>query len=335
MRKTMSVVIAWTFLTGCTPNQQVERSVLSLEKEERLSSSELLLSKDSSHYFQDLKMVDDYFGLLDKDNDTALYIYKQGGYQFPVFTLSRGTGKHQIENASFLQEVRPASENGFTLMDNNFRKKQVKLVNGRWKTQSNLLSNAIIHSHQLNETEKELYGVPYLHVQAYPFYYCNPEEGYYWVGADTAIAKVLTYSNPDAYACSLCVNEKKDKVVSAYRFTNYISFYTLKGDLLKTIRIGDSPIYPIYQYTGVLDMVNTTKCFIDICGTERYVYCLYSGSADYLAPPYLIAFKWNGEHHKTWLLDQNIRAMDIFGDKCLIGIRTGRNKEQRVYRYML
>ena len=330
--KTINLLIVWIFMVGCT--RQTERSVLILEEQEPLSS-ECLLSKDSAHYFQDLKMTNGNLCLLDADDDTALWIYRQDGYQFPIFILPRGVGKHQIENATFLQEVRSKSEKGFTLLDNNLYKKQIKPINERWEIQSNSLSNAIIHSHQLNETKKELYGVPYLHAQAYPFYYYNPEEGYYWVEADTTIAKVLTYSNPDAYACSLCVNEKMDRVVSAYRFTNYISFYTLKGDLLKTIRIGNSPVYPIYLYTGTLDMVNTTKCFIDICGTERYVYCLYSGSTDYKAPTHLIAFKWNGEHHKTWLLNQNIRAMDVWDDTYLVGIKTGQDKEQKVYRYAI
>lgn len=169
----------------------------------------------------------------------------------------------------------------------------------------------------------------------YPFYYYNTSEGYYWVEADSCVHRQLAYK-PDCYLCELCVHEKKDRAVIAYRFTNYVTFYNLEGNIGTNIRIGQTAIAPKWIKTGALDTENTTKCLLDVCGTPDYLYCLYSGSADYATPTYLIAFHWNGKPYKTWQLDSYIRTMSVTNDnKTCYVVRSLPNKAQAISYYTL
>ena len=72
----------------------------------------------------------------------------------------------------------------------------------------------------------------------------------------------------------------------------------------------DERIYPQLKETGVLDAENTTKYLLDVCGTPDHLYCLYSESADYAAPAYLID-KYTHENDKA-------NANLYYGRLCLL-----------------
>ena len=59
-------------------------------------------------------------------------------------------------------------------------------------------------------------------------------------------------------------------------------FYDLKGTYQRSFTYGKEPIVPLLKKNDTqVDVLGTTKCFIDICGTDQYVYCLYDGSVDF------------------------------------------------------
>ena len=71
------------------------------------------------------------------------------------------------------------------------------------------------------------------------------------------------------------MNERQNSVVAALRFFNQIDFYDLKGTYQRSFTYGKEPIVPLLKKNDTqVDVLGTTKCFIDIFGTDRYVYCL-------------------------------------------------------------
>ena len=97
-----------------------------------------------------------------------------------------------------------------------------------------------------------------------------------------------------AYLPNLCVNERQNSVVAALRFFNQIDFYDLKGTYQRSFTYGKEPIVPLLKKNDTqVDVLGTTKCFIDIFGTDQYVYCLYDGSADFSNLSTLLVLSWD------------------------------------------
>ena len=290
-------LFACLLLTNCQSDQ-----TLLLDEAQPLQAT-LLFEKDSNNYIYDIKATETHLAILNQENDTMLTVYEEGKYDSPIFIVGPATYQEAVLRKPHLQPEDP-------LFD-------------------------VCNSFQYNRTQKEIYAVPFRPDLPYPFYYYNTSEGYYWVEADSCVHRQLAYK-PDCYLCELCVHEKKDRAAIAYRFTNYVTFYDLEGNIKTNIRIGQTAIAPKWIKTGALDTENTTKCLLDVCGTPDYLYCLYSGSADYATPTYLIAFHWNGKPYKTWQLDSYIRTMSVTNDnKTCYVVRSLPNKAQAISYYTL
>lgn len=332
MRNKYSVFFLSLLLTNC---QTDNLSIISLDNAQPLKAT-LLFVKDSSNYIYELKASNTNIAILDQESDTLFSLYEKDNYAAPIFVIKQdSTFNRAWQKPYFSKEV--ATNGEILLVKDNSSFYRLSSEGTNWKFSQEGRSFHVINSFQYNRTQNEIYAVPFQQTQSYPnpFYYYNPTEGYYWVNADSSVQLQLA-DDPISYLCELCVNEKADKVVAAYRFTNHITFYNLTGEIEKNIRIGSNTIVPKRLGTGALDIQNTTKCILNVCGTPRYLYCLYSGSCDYTAPAYLIAFKWNGKHHKTWCLNKNIRTISVSNDnKTCYAVESIPNKAQIVSCYML
>ena len=329
MKKKYAILFLIFLLTNC----HTDNLSISLDTAQPLEAIPLFI-KGSSNYIYELKVTDTHLVVLDQESDTILSAYEKNDYTTPIFSIKRDFPSQKIlHKLHFSKEV---SEKEQIILTNNntcFYRLFTKDMN--WELIQEGLSFSVINSFQYNRTQNEIYAVPFHSTQTYPFYYYNPTEGYYWVDADTTVQHQLS-SDPNSYLCELCVNEKANKAVAAYRFANYITFYDLKGNIEKNIRIGSSPVVPQRLETGALDVKNTTKCILDVCGTPQYLYCLYTGSTDYAVSAYLIAFKWNGKHHKTWRLNKNIRTISVSNDnKTCYTVESLPDKVQMVSCYTL
>ena len=250
MRTLMSILLLGVWLTSCQQEKQIERQVLSLDKTATILQGKSLFKADSNHYFYDIKSAGNYLACLDDSCQTVLSVYAKDNIQQPVFTALRGRKKGELQKPHFRQEV--TKENSFLLVNDNSRYMKLYTENGDWILQQEKDWFNVKNSFYFNRTEKELYAVPYAYEMPYPFYYYNPEEGYYWVDADSTVMQILS-SHSDAYLCNLCVNEKEKVVAAAYRFTNAITFYDLEGNIQKHIRLGDI-FFPITKDMGVVDV---------------------------------------------------------------------------------
>jgi hypothetical protein len=76
------------------------------------------------------------------------------------------------------------------------------------------------------------------------------------------------------------------------------------------------------------DEEHTQKHFIQLYGTAKYVYALYSGSPDFRAETKVFVFKWNGTYVKTFYTPGQtlIKIAVAPSNKYLIGmVRNSRN----------
>lgn len=58
-----------------------------------------------------------------------------------------------------------------------------------------------------------------------------------------------------------------------------------------------------------LDAEQSKKCFIDICSSDQYVFCLFDGSTDFTGNSVIYVFDWNGKHKATLQADRNLRKI--------------------------
>lgn len=166
--------------------------------------------------------------------------------------------------------------------------------------QSFLLSN----SQNCNITKNKLFAFNMQKSRNSPCYiYSNSE--YFWIKPDPILREKNIY--PLLYINHLCVNEKTNTIAIAYRFTNHISFYDFEGNLKRTIKIGAD----MTPRQIDLDDLNIIKYFIGIYGTEKHLYCLYSGSTDLSTSSKIFKFNWNGKFIESFLLDRPIETFAI------------------------
>ena len=319
-------------LGGCSP-KKAEKIVVSTEAIP-LQSETILFSKDSSSYFYDLKITEDYLLFLDNSSDTILQAYGNDN-RMKLFSL-KGRGDSALFKPQFTKSDLQKTKNGAQIIDNDLYSKILVLKEGKVLISSSFLSQNMINSFDYNITSREIYAVPTNGRSDYQFFSYNTTDDYYWVDGDSIIKQKIG-NIPAAYLSHLCVKEQADVVVSAMRFTNSVQFYDLKGKLKQVIKFGENTILPIKTGDGKsLDILNTPKCFIGICGTSKYVYCLYNGTSDFSSPSNILVFNWSGDHISTLQCNRGLRNIAVDEDNSsLIALSSRTDGGTDVLKYKL
>lgn len=333
----VTVLTALLFLS-CKERKEVYKDYSVSGETIPLTQGKTIFTKDGDCYFYDLRVSDSFYLFLDKQSDTTLWIYRNKEVPELVPSVKRNFSREDLWKPVFTKEVDPKKDTVF-LVDNNLYLKRLVLneanKNVALSTLS-LLNRNEVYSTDYNITKKEMYAVPIMRGRKNPFYFFNPDSGYYWVDAPAALSQNMP-PNAVSYTNSICVNEDANTVVSAFRFTNCLSFYQLDGTLRTTVRFGNDLIIPqLSSNPKELDVKGSIKCFIHICGTPRYVYCLYAGSSDFSGKSRIVVFQWNGRHLKTWEVDRSLRSISVDkSDKYVVAIASNEDGGQDIVRYEL
>ena len=288
---------------------------------------------DDGSYIHALKIKNGYSFLLDDKNDSILRIYRNEELRYPVRYILKGTGRNDLQKPSFCKEIAEIPYKGIRVLDNDSYLKIIDpdtdslvsptcIINGLWNnTDYNFMSGKI-------------YALPFSPYKNCPFFFYNETNGYYWVDPDKSVAKSLL-QKPVAYSACMVLNEKKKRIVTAYRYTNHISFYNLDGILEQSFFTDKKIVVPIAVRNSI-DIEASRKCFIEIYGTERYVYCLYDGSVDFSNNSRLYIYTWDGKFQGAISLDRNIRTFAVSEDDCFI-IAISRSKQggQDILKYKI
>lgn len=85
-----------------------------------------------------------------------------------------------------------------------------------------------------------------------------------------------------------------------------------------------------------MDVLGTTKCFIDIFGTDQYVYCLYDGSADFSNLSTLLVLSWDGQLKKRLNFDRSIKRIAVDpSDRFLVALALDESGALDVVKYSI
>lgn len=334
MKSTAWFILLTIFFTAC--QEQATRHTI-LEVADKNLKGEIWQTESGKSY-TDLQITDTHYLFADKEADTVLYAIDrknpQKGYVYGLNDNSPG----KFRSIEFVKSNTryPAIKDAVWLIDDKCLLKQVKCSADSISTlQSIQLPNNLDRSTDYNFTTNEIFGVSTIGYLNSPYYFFNPDSGYYRVDAYYTSQKKYKRTRY-AYMTNLCVNEKRETAVSALRFFNSVQFYNLRGEIKQIISFGKDPITPQNSSADALDFDNSIKCFIHIYGTDKFIYCLYDGSSALNQLSKIVIFKWNGKHVKTIQADHILKKIAVDpSDAFILTLASDREGEQIVVKYDL
>ena len=311
----------------------------------QLLIGEILLSGTDSCLYYDLQITDSFWVFLDYKSDTVIQVFEHSSkLDRPYSYALRGKDKNEFFNPEFTKSI-SFQNNVVSLVDDKLFFKEIALD----KKENDCISSVsktkligengvhdLIRSIEYNYTEQELYAVSLGKNVISQFYFFNPDSGYYWVDPYPKV-NIPFPEKSVLYKTNLCVNERKKSIVSALRLMNNLQFYNLRGEMLSAVTFGDSLFFPkIDANNKAIDILNSTKHFINVYGTSKYVYCLYDGSPNYSNQSMILIFNWEGKHITTLQVDRNLRKMAIDkADSYIIAIASNEEGGRDVIKYSL
>lgn len=282
---------------------------------EKELSGELYWHIDSLYPIQDLKIKRDYLITIHANCDTILQIRDINTPDKLYDYVLYGKAEGELIKPLFVKNnpVSEASTDELWIVDNYSYLKKIKLSGAEKQKMSITALPGYEDSKDYNISTKEIYATPLSPQKFYSYFFFNPDSGYYWVDNHA-----MNDLSPEyvGYLTNLCINEKHESVVSAYRFSNEVQFYDMAGNLNRTFVVNDSLIlpktYPDNQHSECnIDIANTPKCFVDIYGTDEYVYILYDGSIYFSNPSTIYVFEWNGRLSTILKSPKNFKKIAI------------------------
>lgn len=320
-----TIVLFSTFF-GCRKSEYV---YYKLDPEDYVNTKGLIISNLTNHNIYNLKATKDYYCFLTKKDNHIIHICKKDQSHIYEKILPTDSLSSQNKTYYFTKEVSPISKNN-TLYMTKGKKQLLKLHITDDSIDIDTLPACLpFGSTEYNIILNTYFASTFQRANKSPYFrFSNTEV--LWTKPDPLIKNKI--GNSLYYINHLCISEKHKRTVVAYRFMNFLSFYDLNGNLQCTIEIGTNK----FPHKIELGDANIKKYFIDIYGTEKYVYCLYSGSSDLSVPSRILKFNWNGKHIDTFLLDRPIQLFAVDEKKeCIIAASSYNTKGQDLIKYIL
>lgn len=326
LKNIIFAIILFSTLLGCGKSKY---DYYKLELENNLNSKGITISNLTDQDIYNLKATKDYYCFLTKKDKYTMHIYKNDHNHIYKQILPADSLPNQNEKYYFTKEVSHKSNSNILYITRD-KKQLMKLhITDDYVDIDTLTTSIPPSSKEYNILSNTYYVSTLQRADKSPYYRFSNSE-FLWTKPDTLIKKKI--GNSVSYINHLCVSDKHKRAVVAYRFVNFLSFYDLDGNLQCTVEIGTNK----FPHEIELGDANITKYFIDIYGTEKYVYCLYSGSSDLSVPSRILKFNWNGKHINTFLLDRPIQQFAVNEKKkCIIAISSYNTEGQDIIEYKL
>lgn len=334
MKSIVRFIILMTLFNACI--EQAIKHTIPEDADKNLKGE--IWQAASGKSYTDLQITDSHYLFADKEADTVLYALDKKNPQKGYIYGLKDNSPEEFHSIEFVKSNTryPVIKDAVWLIDDKRLLKQIKCsVDSISILQSIQLPNALDRSYDYNFTKDEIFGVSTMGYLNSPYYFFNPDSGYYRVNAYNIPQKKYKRTRY-AYMTNLCVNEKKETVVSALRFFNSVQFYNLRGEIKQIISFGEVPIAPQTYSADALDFDDSIKCFIHTYGTDKFVYCLYDGSLALNQLSKIVIFKWNGKHVKTIQADHILKKIAVDpSDTFLLALASDNEGEQIVVKYNL
>lgn len=346
MKQYVWVIIMSLLLSSCGEKRKSKKTFRSYSIPTQIDqqlSGEVVLESDRIGNFYDIAITDDYYVFLGYYSDTLVHVYTKKDLS-PYLVGLRESKRPTFEFPSFIKYnyENKGEKNVIDVWDNDMRNIKHYQLNDASSapylvTSAKPFTEKFRASNSCSITRDEIYGVAFSPSRPATYYSFNEKAGYYHVVPYPVIPGFTsTETNRTLYSGSICVNEEKGVIVAALRFVNSVNFYNLNCDIIEAPAFGESYIYPVESYKNEFDIQKSTKCFIDVASTDKYVYCLYDGTADYSANSTIVIFDWDGNHIKNLKADRNLRKIAVDKkDKNILSIATNKTGEREVVMYPL
>lgn len=311
-----------------------------VRKESVLLKGNILLEGRADKRYDEVGLTDSYLILLDRKSDTIIQVFKKDDLSHLHAFALKGYGSTYFSSPEFVRSNTKdaAGKDEFWIVDNRLTFNRVQITTDSLCSDHKYISiYDLMPSTYYNITSKEIYAVPIVEKDVFgSFCYANEKDGVYWVDPPKE-EKAYRLCKSIAYLPNLCVNERQNSVVAALRFFNRIDFYDLKGTYQRSVTYGRKPIAPLLAADGrKVDVLGSVKCFIDLFGTNRYVYCLYDGSVDFSNAFTLLVFTWDGRLKNSFRLDRSVRRIAVDeDDRFIVGLSPDENGIYDVIKYEL
>lgn len=281
-------------------------------------SGEVIFAGHNTHNYYDIAITDDYYAFMDYYSDTLLQVRDKK--DFSLYQIEKREREHFIiSHPSFTKYdyINKDKKNAITIWDNDSHTlKRIDLNQTQASPCVSVESSSLLEYDPGNGsancclTQSKLYAVSFNSSKAQVFY-SNGATRQYAIPPYPGI----TVSMPDdvrrkAYASDLVINEEKGVIVAALRFVDCVNFYNLNCEMTSSASFADYYTIPISDITNkYMDAERSKKCFIDICSSEEYVFCLFDGSTDFTNNSVIYVFDWEGKHEATLQAERSLRKI--------------------------
>lgn len=306
--------VAGILLLLCAGCAKQPLSYTVLTEKNVLLTSEVWKQGEASFHYTDIYVTDQYYAFTCHKSDTLIQVFAKNDPANCIGILVKDEKRRHAYPIDFVKSNtrNDADNDDIWVVENKRDLKQLRLLNNSLSAVKTIfLGVATEESTSYNFTKEEVYGVPTSGSLDKAFYFFQPDSGYYWVEMYGATNKVKKHyhKNPYAALSTLVVNENKNAIVCGFLFFNQIQFFDLRGDIVRSVTIGEGTVMPANNNVGSLDYPKSTKCVLDVCGTDNYVYCLYDGTKEFEKTSLILVFKWDGTHVKTYQTDQMLKKI--------------------------
>lgn len=338
MKIVLYLGIITLFLFSCCDKNKVNYIINATEANS--IKGDILFSKGNSNYYFDIEITENYIILLDSESDSVVQVYGKCSNNENAKLISVKKSDNNLMKPVFTKSIKRKNrkENIINIIDNNMYSRSIAIKKDKKEIeiQSSLLSGNITPCVDYAIVGKELYGTPKNSYKNYLFYYFNTDSGYYWVNSPSFLIKEAS-GNPYILVSNLYANEDKSVIATALRYSNYVCFFDLHGNLQSTIKFGSENISPKTKpIDNELDAPNSIKCFINMYGTSKYLYCLYTGSNDFSTKSKILVFNWDKKHIATLQTDRSLRCISVDEkDQYILGVSSNESDGQDIIQYQL
>ena len=280
-------------------------------------SGEVIFAGQGIHNYYDVAITNDYYAFMDYYSDTFLQIRSKKDLSL------HGIGEREkdtfiIAYPSFTKYdyINKNNKNKVSVWDNDSRKlKRMDLdqTSPALSAESESMSDYGLKDGCTNccITPKELYAVQFNPHKPQVFFSSNKTNGQYAVpGYPQITVPIPATVLQKGYASDLTLNEEKGVIVAALRFIDCVNFYDMNCDMTASVSFADYYTIPVPDITNkYLNAEQSKKCFIDICSSEQYVFCLFDGSTNFTGNSVIYVFDWDGKQQAVLQADRNLRKI--------------------------
>lgn len=330
------------FFFACSEEKEFTSETVSAQPMQSLSG-EVFLHGNSLSNYESLCIRDALLGLLDNRSDTVLQVF---GLKDAMRVFAGTEINHPVGSLSFIHTPGLRRDAAFLVMENDtkqvwdisFRSKKDPLL--VWEKASlpfSLEMTKLPRSYDYYVTPTGIYAADSYPERIGGFYCYQPDKKFVFPKTHDYITSEAAHSL-ESYRVYISVNDACDRICAASRYTNTIHFYYVKTNAqFKRVQLGEELIEPFYSTEiNRVDPERSRKCFTEVYGTKRYVYCLYSGSTDFSAPSLIAVFTWDGKFVRTFQLDRPLSTFTMDEkDDFLWGISRNQNGGTDVVKYKI